>query len=145
LQKICINEPYYINITLCKNVKNKIDFLKVKLKKIEFFKMDIQNQPIFIKIHYHCQEEEKLSIDTNEKFYILKEDDKTFKMTKKGVKIFLLKRFQDVWEDIENIIFICSGIEKYIFASTNDFEEDYKNEIEEQIDFFLEFQLETFL
>lgn len=107
--------------------------------------MDIQNQPIFIKIHYHCQEEEKLSIDTNEKFYILKEDDKTFKMTKKGVKIFLLKRFQDVWEDIENIIFICSGIEKYIFASTNDFEEDYKNEIEEQIDFFLEFQLETFL
>lgn len=107
--------------------------------------MATQNQPIFIKIEYNNEEEEKLSIDTNEKFYIIKEDDKTFKMTKKGIKIFLLKRFQNMWDEIQNIIFSCSGIEKYIFAETNEFEEDYKNEIEEQIDFFLEFQLETFL
>lgn len=106
--------------------------------------MATQNQPIFIKIEYN-NEEEKLSVDTLENFYIIKKDDKTFKMTKKGLRIFLLKTFQNMWDEIQNIIFSCSGIEKYIFAETSEFEVDYKNKIKEQIDFFLEFQLETFL
>lgn len=108
--------------------------------------MATQNQPFFVKIEYRNNEEETLSVDTLENFYIIKKDDKNFKMTKKGVRIFLLKTFQNMWdEEIQNIIFSCSGIEKYIFVETSEFEVDYKNEIEEQIDFFLEFQLETFL
>jgi len=105
--------------------------------------MATQNQPIFIRFHYQNQDKTQMSIDKNENFYIAKKGDETFKMSKKGIKMFLLRRFQDIWESVETITIICTELEEYIFAEC-DFQE-YKNEIEEKIDFFLEFQLETFL
>ena len=105
--------------------------------------MENTNCPITIKI----DEEQSYSIDFDKikKHYIVKLEDKSFKMTKKGVLMFFVQRIKNLWDDgIEMITFECCSIERYILVQT-EFNDDCKEEIENHINFFLEFQLETFL
>ena len=104
--------------------------------------MENTNCPITINID--DQQFYSIDFDKIKKHYIVKLEDKTFKMTRKGVLMFFIQRIQNLWDDaISMITFECCSIERYILVETEFIE--YKNDIEKHINFFLEFQLETFL
>ena len=83
-----------------------------------------------------------IDFDDTENYYIVKNDDKVIKTTKKGVQMLFFQIIKNSWYETSDIELKCSELEKCFFADSSF--KDNKHSIKKKLIFFLEFQMETF-